>query len=170
MTTSAAESAASSSSFEDASMTPARSTEQLTGKSKTPARLLSQLPQASHHSMAASTGQQPAASSPHPHPTFRAHRTAPSAPIPSKQDCSELICMGLGSDLGRFACVSTATNQITGGTSVWRDTYQVPATAQTRCHCPLLTHARLCCRLGLMTWKTSGVQTPALHRFGEHVY
>ena len=43
----------------------------------------------------------------------------------SSQDCTELICRELGSDLGRFACVSKRTNDATGPSFVWRETYQV---------------------------------------------
>ena len=40
-------------------------------------------------------------------------------------DCNEMIMERLGSDLGRFACVSTSTHRITDEASVWRETYQV---------------------------------------------
>ena len=50
------------------------------------------------------------------------------------QDCAELICRELGSDLGRFACVSTNTHRITDEASVWRDTYQVRASPLWRVH------------------------------------
>ncbi len=40
------------------------------------------------------------------------------------QDCAELICKELGSDLGRFASVSSSTQRITEQSNVWRDAYQ----------------------------------------------
>lgn len=50
----------------------------------------------------------------------------------SSQDCAELICMGLGSDLGRFACVSTAMNRVVADNpTVWRETYQARCLALT---------------------------------------